>query len=105
MVPAPVTIRFAHAHDASALAGLAVLDSAGPLEPPVLVAEIEGELRAALSLADAAVIADPFHPTGELLDLLRIRARQLTAESESGRLARLRSASAFFTPHLPQNRA
>jgi hypothetical protein len=105
MIPAPVTIRFAHPHDAPALATLAQLDSAEPLDPPVLVAEVGGELRAALSLADAAVMADPFHPTRELLDLLRVRAEQLTTTPAPSLLARLRAASAVFAPQLPQDRA
>ena len=32
---------------------------------------------AALSLADGRVIADPFTSTGELVELLRLRARQM----------------------------
>lgn len=73
----PVTIRFAGACDAAALADLAGLDSAKPPAEPILVAEVEGGLRAALSLADGAVIADPFHPTLAILELLRTRAEQL----------------------------
>ncbi len=33
---------------------------------------------AALSLRDGSVIADPFSPTAELVELLRLRARQLS---------------------------
>lgn len=91
MVDSPVTIRFAHPHDAGALAALAQLDSAAPLALPALVAEVGRDLRAALSLTDAAVIADPFHPTGELLDLLRIRARQLAGNQRAQLRARLRA--------------
>lgn len=72
-----VLLRFAFPDDALALARLAALDSAPPLAAPVLLAEIGGQLRAALSLADGGVIADPFHPTTDLVDLLRARARQL----------------------------
>jgi len=89
MTDPPVTIRFAHAHDAAGLASLAQLDSSEQLVLPALVAEVDGGLRAALSLVDDAVIADPFHPTGELVDLLRTRARQLTAEPGRGLLGRL----------------
>ena len=91
MLEAPVTIRFAHAHDAAALAGLAQLDSSAPLAFPILVAEIDGYLRAALSLADTAAIADPFHPSGELVDLLRIRARQLAGDRRRELRARVSS--------------
>lgn len=36
-------------------------------------------LRAALALKGGAVVADPFYPTADLIDLLRARARQLSA--------------------------
>ena len=74
-----VTIRYAFPDDAGALMRLAALDSAEPPATPVLVAEVDGELRAALSLVDGAVVADPFHPAGAVLDLLRTRGRQLAA--------------------------
>ena len=41
----------------------------------MLGAEVEGRLLAAISLADGAVVADPFSPTGELADLLELRIR------------------------------
>jgi hypothetical protein len=74
-----VTLRFAFPDDAQALARLAALDSSQSPLQPVLIAEVEGVLRAALSLADGAVVADPFHPTIALLDLLRARAGQLSS--------------------------
>jgi hypothetical protein len=86
---APVTIRLGVTEDGQALVALALLDSARALNWPVLVAE-DGELRAAISLADGAVIADPFHPTAELVELLRTRARQLSLGREPTRRARWR---------------
>jgi hypothetical protein len=74
-----VTIRYAFPDDGRALARLATLDSSEPPAEPVLVAEVDGELRAALSLVDGLVVADPFRPTGQLIDLLRARSRQLAA--------------------------
>jgi hypothetical protein len=74
-----VTIRYADSLDGCGLAALAALDSAATLKLPALVAEVEGELRAALSLIDAAVVADPFRPTLELIELLHTRAEQLAA--------------------------
>jgi hypothetical protein len=41
-----------------------------------LLAEVGGEVRAALSLQDGAVVADPFHPTAPLAELLRAYSRQ-----------------------------
>jgi hypothetical protein len=72
-----LTLRFAFPDDARALGRLAALDSAPTPLQPALVAEVEGELRAALSLADGHVVADPFRPTLALIELLRARARQL----------------------------
>jgi hypothetical protein len=72
-----VRIRLAHHDDAAALSRLAELDSAVVPASPLLVAEIDGELRAALSLLDAGVIADPFHRTLALIELLRMRSAQL----------------------------
>jgi hypothetical protein len=74
-----VTIRHAFPDDALPLLRLAALDSSEPPAQPALVAEVDGELRAALSLRDGSVVADPFHRTLALVDLLRARAAQLTA--------------------------
>lgn len=75
---AAVTIRMAACTDAEALSRLAELDSA-PQPGPVamLVAEVGGELRAALPLDGGPVIADPFQWTAELTAMLAQRARQL----------------------------
>ena len=74
-----VTIREARTDDAKALEQLAELDSSRPLRRPALVAEVGGELWAAVSVAERRVIADPFRPSGELGYLLEQRARQLAA--------------------------
>jgi hypothetical protein len=70
-------IRRTTPDDAAALARLAALDSKRPLDGDALVAEVDGELRAAVSLAGDRAIADPFHPTAELVALLEMRAAQL----------------------------
>lgn len=70
-----VVIRGATTADASALADLAVLDSAAPVSGPALVAEMGGRVVAALATDTGARIADPFVPTASLLDLLELRAR------------------------------
>jgi len=85
-----ITIRLAHAGDGLALARLAALDSAEMPRAPVLVAEVNGELRAALSQADGSTIADPFHPTSGLIDLLRARARSTAPRRRGLRRAGLR---------------
>jgi hypothetical protein len=74
-----VAIRLAGPADELALRRLAALDSSPTLRGPVVVAEVNGELRAARSLSDGRSIGDPFRWTAELLALLDLRARQLEA--------------------------
>ncbi|MBV9050185.1 MAG: hypothetical protein JOY58_18090 [Solirubrobacterales bacterium] len=80
----PVTLRFAFPDDELALSRLAQLDSSVPPASPVLVAEVNGELRAALSIADGAVVADPLYRTAQLVTLLRARAEHLTGSPDAG---------------------
>src|SRR5687768_17225679 len=72
-----LTLRYAVPADAGALERLAQLDSRHTLRGPVLVAEVAGELWAAVSVEDRRTVADPFRPTRELVALLLERARQL----------------------------
>jgi hypothetical protein len=73
-----LTIRLAGSADTAALDRLAQLDSAPPPTPvPMLVAEVAGELLAALPLDGGSAIADPFRPTAELVAILAERRRQL----------------------------
>jgi hypothetical protein len=72
-----ITIRYARTTDAESLALLAELDSAAAPGVAALVAEVDGRPRAALPLDGSGPIADPFYRTAELIELLRIRARQL----------------------------
>ena len=74
-----ITIRFAYPDDVAALRRLAALDSQPLPSGPLLVAEVAGELWAAVSAAaEAGTIADPFKHTAELVALLRERAERLT---------------------------
>jgi hypothetical protein len=72
--PSDVTIRAALPADAVALSRLAALDEHPPIAGDVLVAEVGGELWAAAGIDEAAVIADPFRPSGDLALLLAERA-------------------------------
>jgi len=76
-VSGDVTIRIAGEHDRAAIARIAELDSARPPVGPLLVAVLDEELAAAISLADGAVVADPFRPTAAVVELLVARERQL----------------------------
>lgn len=96
--PTAITIRPAYADDQPALVRLAALDSApGVPAGPVLLAEVDEQLRAALSLSDQSVIADPFFPTQHLVTLLRARAAAVSGtRKHRGRrgLRRLRAGYA-----------
>ena len=72
-----VTIRPAREADAIPLQRLATLDSAAVPAAPVLVAELDGELVAAVGAISGEVVADPFVPTAEVLELLTTRAHRL----------------------------
>src|SRR5690242_9434778 len=68
-----ITIRRAHPEEPGVLR-VAALDSARVPRSPLLVAEVDGEIRAALSLEDGSSVSDPFHASLDLVDLLRARA-------------------------------
>src|SRR4051812_47018174 len=72
-----VTIRWALPSDLQALERVAALDSTKLPAGPLLVAAVEGQIWAAMSVLDEVSIADPFVPSGDLVGLLRTRASQL----------------------------
>ena len=74
-----VTVRLATSADRAAVDRLAALDDASRPAEPILLGVVSQRPVAALSLADGRVVADPFRPTLELTELLRLRARQLHA--------------------------
>jgi hypothetical protein len=84
-LPVTVTIRRAYPDDDPAIWRLAALDSAAVPPGPFLVAEVEGELRAALSLASHRAIADPFHPTLRFVAMLREYAGAAADEHAASR--------------------
>jgi hypothetical protein len=81
-----VVIRTADAGDVLALINLSDLDSQSVPPGRLLVAEVEGEIRAALSVETGRFIADPFESTVNLRALLRLRADQLQSSSRRGGL-------------------
>ena len=90
-----ILIRPGYADDERALHRLAALDSAAGAPPaPLLVAEVDGELSAALSLTDGSSIADPFRPTAQIVALLRAHAAAVTPapQRQRRRIPRLRLA-------------
>jgi hypothetical protein len=72
-----IVIRHATDADTCLLAELAILDSRPRLTGPAMIAEVDGIARAALDLRDGSVAADPFFPTGDLVELLRVHAKSL----------------------------
>jgi hypothetical protein len=90
-----LTIRIAYPDDRAALERLATLDARPLPVEPLLVAEVDGEPWAAVSVADGGAVADPFRPSGALVDLLQARRGQLAAAGRRPRLARVTSALRF----------
>jgi len=74
---APVVVREAVPADGAALRRLAERDSAPLPAEPLVVAEVAGEIRAAVSVSDRRAIADPFHRSAEHAALAEMRAAQL----------------------------
>ena len=83
-----LTIRYATAADQFAVRRLAVLDSASPPTGDVLLAEVGNELWAALSIDTGVAVADPFRPSGDMVDLLRLRADGLEGQARGRGRAR-----------------
>jgi hypothetical protein len=78
-----ITIRRATEDDALAVRRLAQLDGARLPEGDMLVAEAEGEIRAALRISDSAYVADPFFPSRELVGMLDTRAKAIRRTTHS----------------------
>jgi hypothetical protein len=90
-----LTIRTATDTDTAAVFRLATLDSSDPPTGEVLLAEMDDELWAALAVDTGTAVADPFRPSGELVDLLRFRAKGLRGDGRRQRpLPRLRPRAA-----------
>jgi hypothetical protein len=91
MTDKTLTIRRADSSDAGTLVRLAALDSASPPTGDALLAEVGGEVWAAVEIDSGAAIADPFRPSGELVDLLRLQVSLdgRGERSERGALSRL----------------
>ncbi len=86
---APIVVRIATAGDRASLERLAALDSAERPAGPTLIGTLMQQPVAALSLSDGTVIADPFVDTRDIVELLRLRARQLGAPARGRSLRRL----------------
>jgi hypothetical protein len=72
-----IALRVADMDEASVVRRLAALDDARPLIGQTLLALIDGEAVAALSLQDGRVVANPFVRTEHAVALLRLRYEHL----------------------------
>jgi hypothetical protein len=81
-----ITLRLATPQDAFQLEGLATLDGASPPHGRTIIAESDGAIVAAMSIPTGAVIADPFRPTADAVDLLAHRRSHLIGDD--GRVTR-----------------
>lgn len=79
-----IVVRRAVRADSTDLERLSVLDSARPLTGAILIAESDGVLRAALSLDDGRLVADPFTATAPHTALLRTHAATLRVHRRAG---------------------
>jgi hypothetical protein len=76
-LPTSITIRAARGSDESALRHLAQRDTRPLPDGELLVALVDDEPRAAISLTTGEVIADPFHRTEDLVRMLALRFAQM----------------------------
>ena len=99
---ADITIRRADAHDADSIARLAAFDSTRAPAAPVLVAEADGELWAAISTRDGHVAADPFRPSADSARRLREHVGTVRHTRRRGSIRRWLESP---VPPLPGSRA
>jgi hypothetical protein len=103
---AVIRLRLATPGDEPAIEQLAELSGRVKGRGPWIVAEVDGQTWAALSLAGGEPLADPFRPTAEIRALLSLRAKQLDYDEREPRESmrrfrrRLRSTPAL-APHCP----
>jgi hypothetical protein len=70
-----ITIRSSTDADAAAIRDLALLDGGSAPQGDALLAYVDGQLLVAVGRADGAAVADPFHLTADVVELVRARAR------------------------------
>jgi hypothetical protein len=72
----PITIRRSTTGDEAAVARIAALDSGSAPERGAMLAFVGGELRAVMPLDGGRPLADPFHRTAELVELLHYSVKR-----------------------------
>ena len=76
MIDGSITIKHSTEVDGAELERLAALDSQEVPAGDSLLAYVGDELRAAVPVKGRGALADPFRLTGDVIELLRLRARQ-----------------------------
>ena len=74
-----VAVRLARPEDEQAIRRVAALDDRKVPSGRVLVAEVDGEVIAVLSVTDGGSAADPFRWTSDVMALMEMRAQQIAA--------------------------
>lgn len=90
-----IAIRRATEADRPVVERLAALDSARWPSGEVLIAEVDGELQAAIEIAGGATIVDPFRRTAHLTELMSLRAARLREAAAPSRPLRMPWRSAY----------
>jgi hypothetical protein len=90
--PEAVTLRLCCVGDDNTLDRLAVLEGVPVPKGRHVVAEIGGQVVAAMPLAGGRPLGDPFRFTAHLFPLLELRVAQLTGEPSRRRFFALRGA-------------
>jgi hypothetical protein len=88
--PKRITIRSAGESDAEAIKRLAQLEGVRPPEGDLLVADVDGEVWAAIELDGGVLVADPFQPSGDIAELLHLRFERLSSAARRRGLLRWR---------------
>jgi hypothetical protein len=82
---ADVALRLCRVSDDGAISRLAALEERPEPHGRFVVAEVDGEIVAALPLAGGAPLRDPFARTAHLIRLLEMRAAQLMQDEREPR--------------------
>jgi hypothetical protein len=98
-----MTIRRAGPADGESLVRLAGLDSKRLPTGTFLIAEVDGKEWAAVELESGEVLADPFRPTANVAELLRMRAARIR-ELESPVQVRKQGLAAAAARLVPSRR-
>jgi hypothetical protein len=93
-----ILLRYSRVSDHGALERLAALDSRTLSEGSFLLVEVDGELVAAAPIdVDADPLSDPFRPTANLRELLRLQADHVRQHRDTR--TRLAAVAPRALPH------